>query len=364
MNKCVACEKTALLEHEVGGKIFCNACYLKLHMPLWENKTYNSATELESQEKKVLEILKKGNYTESGALEVLNIFEDKKNGGFIKSMDGGLGQIIELYNNHCTIITKNTFAQESLSEDYARIMKSITPQQNKTKENLKTLATKGLIRGGISVAANYAIDQEFPDKENFTFYEGAYEVFYSELSSAEILPSSNETNTRVMKLTYNSGNDIVFFYSALKSKKVTSIRQDISNGINNAKSGYGGHQEYMQSAMQPMMQSAMQPMMQSPTQPMMQSPTQPMMQSPIQPMMQSPTQPTVQSPAQPMMQSPTQPTMQSPQQISDEIVNGVIKQDNNLDSNIEIVRKYKALMDDGIISEEEFNKKKKELLGL
>ena len=97
---------------------------------------------------------------------------------------------------------------------------------------------------------------------------------------------------------------------------------------------------------------------------MMQSPTQPMMQSPAQPTMQSPAQPTMQSPAQPIMQSPTQPTMQSPQQISDEIVNGVIKQDDNLDSNIEIIRKYKALMDDGIISEEEFNKKKKELLGL
>ena len=40
------------------------------------------------------------------------------------------------------------------------------------------------------------------------------------------------------------------------------------------------------------------------------------------------------------------------------------KKENNNDNKFEEVKKYKDLLDSGIISQEEFDKKKKELLGL
>lgn len=370
MNKCVLCGKTAIIEHEIDGKIFCNGCYLKLHMPLWENKTYNSADDLKNQGKKVVELIKKGDYSQDGINQVLSIFDNKLNNGFKKSFDGGLGQVIELYDRYLTIITKSSFSEESMSEDYARILKKIKPQPNKTKEALKTFASKGLIRGGISVAANYAIDQEYPDKEGFTFYEGPHDIPYESIDSVDILPSSNETNTRIMSFVLNYGEEILFFYSSMKSKKIASYKSDITQYIReNSFNKSSNNQGVLQSSIQPVpMQSPLhQGAMQNPIQPgPMQSPLhQGQIISPIQPgEMQSPIQegqiqnPIEQGPIQsPIQQSQSPDLMYNYNQLTEKV-------NDDIDNNIEMIRKYKALLDDGIISEEEFNQKKKELLGL
>lgn len=228
MEKCIACGKTVFLPEKLGIVTFCTSCSLKIQMPFWKNRLFSSSIELESQREKVVQSCEKNNFSASAIAAINSFFADQHRTGLLASINGGQGQTLKVYQDHCIVDTKPKFDVDSMAKEYAKISRALCPTDSADSffghAETKNAIVSGLLRGNFlkttmklaTAAAVDAIIQEEFEKKHFPVVFGEKVIYYKDYTNVELLdPGVSCTGIlrfRSLSLQSNNRNDVFFFF--------------------------------------------------------------------------------------------------------------------------------------------------------
>lgn len=341
MAKCMACGKTALFTTTFGNVTLCKNCGSLINASAWNTREFDSMDVLVGQKEDALQRAKSNNMPQNIIDEITRFFDEYINAGFIITINGKAGQILKLFANQCIITTKNENAKLSLENILCEFDEFDDDDDNDdddtilSSEQKKQLA-KGLMSGkilsaGIGAAVSATINQQEKEKNEERksrewgktvgklIKVGDRNVLLNTVTSAEIAYCPNVSRGYLKLIPKDVAADDVykcqyfFFNTALLSdgKRIKQKVEYAKNAINERISLY---KQEIQKAIE--------------------------------------------------LEEENKIRKQTEQMraMVEEVTKNATQQ--NKQDAFEEVRKFKQLLDEGIISEEEFNIKKKELLGL
>lgn len=170
MKTCAACGKTSLAPTNIGGKDICKICYMKIHGSSWNKDEYfDSLNDLNKWKTKAIDSAKKCSFPDEVINTINNFFQKEIDKGFIKSFYGQEGQWIALYKDYFVIDTKDYFDRDEINKQLKlrgainTIAKTLTTD-NSTLMNTGMNMISGIIpggkfvRNGVKLAMGAAID--------------------------------------------------------------------------------------------------------------------------------------------------------------------------------------------------------------
>lgn len=337
MAKCMSCGKTALLTTTFGNVVLCKNCGSLANVSMWNNREFLSMDELINQKNDALQKATANNMPQEIIAEITRFFDEYINAGFITAIKGKAGQSLKVFSTYCIITTKNESKKAELENMFSDFEDDddddddtlISPDD---KRNLvKGLMSGKLVQTGIGVAISATLNQQEKEKNSEKksrerhknvgqlISVGERRIDLRNMAGVEIYSSSNTLNGYLKfipkgvssKQSYSC--EYFFFNNSIpfESKKIRQQVEAIKNTINEL---IANADRETQMAMAQAEQKKLE--------------------------------------------------MQKIQQ--EEQVRKMVEQvtQQSKPDAFEEVRKFKQLLDEGIISEDEFNTKKKELLGL
>ena len=305
MLRCDCCGQPVQHLQALGKANICKQCFGKINTSAWKETEYDDNEEVETNRQKVLKIANKNGFTPI-VIEGINMhFDNKIQKGLICNIDGGEGQRLKVFETHCILITEDDFDVEEVSKAYGAALKSLQPKENlisnaAAKNLARSVLTGGIVKAGINLATSAAINVA---ADKMAPEKGMFKVVKGGFKIDYTIYDYAE----YQKCSDNDIGYIRFVNSKAGGRQAEDIVFFFDSDKKKIDTAYNAIADGISIAKQP-------------------------------------TTPIIETPAvvqQPVMQ---QPVVQS--SVADEIL------------------KFKNLLDMGAITQEEFDAKKKELLGL
>ncbi len=150
MTKCDACGELMHTIHKMGNSNICKKCYSKIDTKEWRNKNYYSRNQLETEKDKVVIIAKSFLFPEDAINYIKETFDNKIPKDWICTIDGKRDQILTVYNDYFTINTTEDFDIDDVAEDYAEVYNEDHLTISKSKD--KEISTKAVVKGTTGIA--------------------------------------------------------------------------------------------------------------------------------------------------------------------------------------------------------------------
>jgi len=215
MAKCMSCGKTTLLTSNFGDVVLCKNCASIVNVPLWGDRNFLSIEELMEQKKLVMQKAVSNNISETIVQRIAQYFDEYIDDGFVTTINGKAGQIIKVFADYCIITTKNEIKKNELVsmfhqfddnyyDDYRADNELLSSDD---KQNLvKGLLSGRIVQAGVGVALSATLNKQ--EKEKITEKKsqerrrkveqlitvGDRKVFYEKISQVDIFSRPNTTN--------------------------------------------------------------------------------------------------------------------------------------------------------------------------
>ena len=330
MDRCMACGKTSLLTTSFGNVILCKNCGSIVNVSAWRARNFESMDALVAQKNDVLQKATAGNLSEDIIAKITRFFDEYIEAGFITTIDGKAGQTLKVFADQCIITTKSESKQEELKNTFHQFAVDDNDDEDNealiSSDDMMSLA-KGLMSGKfMKTGINVAISTTYKQREKERVAEkkenerrkkieqlitvGERRVFFNDMEGVEVFSKSNTSNgylrfiPRGVAINDLYSCEFFFFNNSIpfESKRIKQRIDTVKNVIN----------ERIAISKQNLQSAALQ--------------------------------------------------AEQKKVKQDEAISHSVQQ--NKQDAFEEIRKFKQLLDEGIISEEEFNIKKKQLLGL
>lgn len=341
MAKCMGCGKTILTGTELGNGKLCGSCSGKIYFQNWRKRDFQSMEELVNQKNKALQSAMEARFPQETINQICYYFDEYISAGFYTCVNGKEGQIIKVFSDFCVIYTKEANRGNIASLFNGMFSEKKQPLYVSEKDNIVKGVMKGkILNTGIGYATAAIIDNVTKEAEEDERHgkalqiipSGEYRINYNNISRIEL---KNSSSAGVIRFIPNGIEDndyyscMYFFFNTTIPFKTKKMNQVVNYAFN-----------YMQDRIYQCNNTKMAPMNQ------------------MMPMNQM----TPMNQMAPMNQA-------SPNNILAQNVYGDSTNKGTLDQThqediFEEIRRYKELFDEGIISEDEFNQKKKQLLGI
>ena len=339
MEKCNQCAKTALLPKRFSNITLCRSCASLVNFSEWGERLFENKEDLIKKKEEIIS-LASNNSIKKEIIDAINAYLNEYiNENFITSYDGRGGQKIFIFDEYCVIKTKDESARDNLADEFNSFDPKVIELEDDDDDDDELLSTsdklalatsllsKGIIKKGISTAVTIGMSQiekekreENKEKNRHKILEknakrianqimiGDEQILFNEFCKVEIM-TSDDSCYELIKLVPNgiNANDIYeckyFFVNTSKILESKKIKQKV---------------EFIRNII-----------------------------------------------SQQIKKHKVKEIINENQNIENSKPNKTdkIEVKNELDSFAEI-RKYKELLDEGIITKEEFEKKKKTLLDL
>lgn len=328
MAKCMSCGKTILLTSTFGNVVLCKNCGTLSNVSAWSRRDFSSVEELIAMKNDSIQRASAGNISQDVITEIVRYFDEYIDNGFITTINGRAGQTLKVFSDYCIVTTKNERKKEDLEDKFEDNDDVIEEDDDDSvfspadKMNIaKGLMSGKIVQTGIGAVMSAKLNQQEKEKtaerkahERERKIErlisvGERRIDLINISSVEMSIRNNSSNGYLRFIpkgvaTSNIYNCEYFFFNnsiPFESKKIKKSIENIKNIINGKIANIDRQRAIEQ-------------------------------------------------------EENDRKQMHIEQQIP-------IATKSDTDS-FEEIRKFKELLDEGIISEEEFNIKKKELLGL
>ena len=172
MIKCVACGKSALLSTDFGNVSLCKNCASKVNIATWKNRDVSSVGELVANKNNALQLAVSNGFSSDAINAIEKYFDSYINVGYITTINGKAGQTLKIFGDYCIIDTKN----EEKKSELANLFYYFTDDDENDEEDNRTIfekekdsIVKGLLTGkivqtGIGLAASAVIDTQEKEK--------------------------------------------------------------------------------------------------------------------------------------------------------------------------------------------------------
>lgn len=109
----------------------CKECYNKINNSAWKATEYDDNEEVEKNREKLLKIAAKNRFPELIIDDINAHFNSKIQKGLLFSVDGDEGQKLKVFKDHCVLITdEDEFDADDVSIRYAQALKSGQPKES------------------------------------------------------------------------------------------------------------------------------------------------------------------------------------------------------------------------------------------
>lgn len=122
MEVCSVCGSKSIMPEKYGTVSLCKMCALKILTPTWKNKIYMGNEEVEKQKEKVLKLARNNGFASQVIDGLTAFFDDKKIEGLVKILDGHRGQKLVVCENQCIIETTGYFDYKETEKAYKKML--------------------------------------------------------------------------------------------------------------------------------------------------------------------------------------------------------------------------------------------------
>ncbi len=136
MQACNCCGAEVQTLKKFGETQVCQKCYSKLSVDTWLKHEFDDNEEVEECRKRILKIAQKNQYSSEILKEINLLFDAKRETDLVCCIDGGVEQKLKVYKNHCVLITSEWFDTEEMTKRYDRAQKHF-----KTADSMQVLGT-------------------------------------------------------------------------------------------------------------------------------------------------------------------------------------------------------------------------------
>ncbi len=247
MLTCDCCGMPVQRRQPLGKANICKECYGKINTSAWKATEYEDNEEVEKNREKILKIANKHGFPPVVIDGINKHFDSKIQKGLLYVIDGGKGQKLKVFVDHCVLITDDDeFDIDTVSVAYAKALKSGQPKESLiTNSAAKSLArsvlTGGIVKAGISLATSAAInaaaDKYAPEKANFKVTKGSFKIDYHTYTYAERQKVGDCEIGYIRFVNGRSGgrqNDDVLFFFDEDTSKLDKAYKAICEGIDAA----------------------------------------------------------------------------------------------------------------------------------
>lgn len=192
---CDCCGMPVQHRQPLGKANICKECYEKINTSAWKATEYEDNEAVEKNREKILKIASKHSFPPVVVDGINKQFDSKIQKGLLYVVDGGEGQKLKVFVDHCVLITNDDeFNIDTISVAYAKALKSGQPKESlisnsAAKSLARSVLSGGIVNAGLSLAASAAInaaaDKYAPEKANFKVTMGGYKIDYHTYTYAE-----------------------------------------------------------------------------------------------------------------------------------------------------------------------------------
>lgn len=352
MAKCMACGKMALLTTTIGNVILCKNCASMIGAPVWRDREFASRDELINQKNFAIQKATVEKMPPDVIMEITRFFDEYINAGYVTTINGKAGQTLKVFANYCVIITNS----ESTKSELESRFRQFEPDDDDSSNNddsffssedkrrmVNGLMSGRLVQTGIGAVVSATINQQEKEKAaeerarkkaherslkvGRLISVGERRIFLKNIEDVQTFCRSNNTHGYLKFIPKGvSPSNIYeceyFFFSNSIFHQTKQMKQNVESIKNYLIERIDGLEREMREALIKQKQWKEEQLAAKQAEQ-------------IKQIIEQTTQQNVQSTAQ-----------------------------QNKPDAFEEIRKFKQLLDEGIISEDEFNAKKKELLGL
>lgn len=172
MVKCIACGKSILLSINFGNISLCKNCASKVNVLAWKNRDVSSLGELITNKNNALQLAACNGFSGEAVSAIENYFDAYINAGYVTTINGKVGQILKIFADYCIVETKS----EEKKSELVSLLYYFTDDDDDEEEDDRTIfekekdsIVKGLLTGrivqtGIGLAASAVIDTQEKEK--------------------------------------------------------------------------------------------------------------------------------------------------------------------------------------------------------
>lgn len=122
MATCGACGKNSIFPETYGSLTLCKKCSMKILSPTWKDNVYSTNDELMEQRDSVLKMARRAGFPQRAVDALTKYFNDQIIKGLVKIFVGGAGQNLVVFEDHLSIDTQDDFDYEEVGEAYRALM--------------------------------------------------------------------------------------------------------------------------------------------------------------------------------------------------------------------------------------------------
>lgn len=149
MLQCDGCSQSVQNLQALGKANLCKQCFGKINVSAWKETEYEDNEKVEINRKKVLKIASKNGFSPI-IIEGINMhFDSKLQKGLISSLDNHRGQKLNIFETHCILTTTDHFDIEENSKEYGKVLRKSQSKGGLISSNMVKSLANGVLSGGI-----------------------------------------------------------------------------------------------------------------------------------------------------------------------------------------------------------------------
>lgn len=169
MAKCMSCGKTALLTTNFGNVVLCKNCGSLANVSAWSSRDFSSMEELVNQKNDAIQKATAGNISPTIIDEITRYFDEYINAGFITTINGKAGQTLKVFSSYCIVTTKNETKKTELENMFYQFDDDDDDDDEILSSDDKRNLVRGLMSGklvqaGIGAAVSATLNQQEKEK--------------------------------------------------------------------------------------------------------------------------------------------------------------------------------------------------------
>ena len=149
MFRCDCCGQPVQHLQPLEKTNICKQCFGKINSSAWKETEYDDNEEVEKNRQKVLKVATKNGFPPIIVDDINKYFDSKIQKGLICCLDSENGQKLKVFDTHCILITTTDFDVESTSIAYGKALKSTQPKENLFSNGVAKSLARSVLTGGI-----------------------------------------------------------------------------------------------------------------------------------------------------------------------------------------------------------------------
>ena len=178
MERCMSCGKIIILGSSFGRVSLCRTCSSIINASAWNKRNFSTIEALICQKEDAIQRAIAGNFPQNIINEITSYFDAYIEDGFVGTINGKAGQTLKVFSNYCIVTTKSEDKKTELEHTFHLFDDSEDDEDEKElfssddKRNLvHGLMSGRVVQAGIGAAISATINHQEKSKSESKKYD-------------------------------------------------------------------------------------------------------------------------------------------------------------------------------------------------